>query len=94
MATGPGLDRPLFALGGPATTPSPDYGGGNSGGDGSNGFPSSGLHHVASTVSAGTGGSYGMARTRKFYHDQIIDAPADRSPDSAPQTARGKPGYT
>ena len=52
VATGPGLDRPLFSVG---TTPSPDYGGG--------GVPNE-----------GSSNGYTMARTRKFYQDQIESA--------------------
>ena len=60
VATGPGLDRPLYA----ATTPSPDYGIADTAfGSGSNG------HH-----SNATNGSYAMPRSRKYYHqDHHLD---------------------
>ena len=60
VATGPGLDRPLYA----ATTPSPDYGiADTTFGSGSNG------HHSTTA----TNGSYGMPRTRKYYQDHHLD---------------------
>ena len=62
VATGPGLDRPLYA----ATTPSPDYGIADTAFGSSNG--SNGHHSNA------TNGSYAMSRTRKYYHqDHHLD---------------------
>ena len=59
VATGPGLDRPLYA----ATTPSPDYGIADTA------FGSSNGHHSTTA----TNGGYAMSRTRKYYQDHHLD---------------------
>lgn len=75
VATGPGLDRPLFSI-------SPEY-------------PTSSAVGVDPTTSSST--SYTMARTRRFYHDQILEPDqfggADKRRHFNEQLARRKESF-